>query len=201
MIVIAEQSAIPVAGRSNQKMECHPNAEMRIPPINGPSARPVYTTAVFIPITFPRSWRGKFVVRSGIATEKTMALPSPPSAIPMRRMSKDVDSPAMKNPRNWKEMPAMNMFCFPILSDILPNGKRNIAYAIRKLVCTHPICAAGIAKSEEINGRAMFTPEDIKGVANEAREAVKRSLMSSVRVSWDDCEFCGPFSVSMFINP
>ena len=47
----------------------------------------------------------------------------------------------------------------------------------------------------------MFTPEDIKGVANEARETVKRSLISSVCVSLDDSGICCPFSVSMFINP
>ena len=50
----------------------------------------------------------------------------------------------------------------------------------------------------------MFTPDEIRGVANEARETVKRSLVSWVYVSRDVfCVSCGiwdSFSVSM-INP
>jgi hypothetical protein len=43
---------------------------------------------------------------------------------------------------------------------------------------------AEIAKSKEIYGRAMFTPEEIKGVPKEEAETVRRSVLSSVRVSW-----------------
>jgi hypothetical protein len=119
----------------------------------------------------------------------------------MSSIDKEGENPAIAKPPNWQRIPLRNIFRFPILSDSLPNGKRNTAYIIKKLVCTHPIWVAGIAKCKEIAGRAMFTPEEIRGVPKEENETVRRSAPSSLRVSLGCfsvlCDICHSFFISI----
>ncbi|MCL2459874.1 MAG: hypothetical protein FWF19_00725, partial [Euryarchaeota archaeon] len=59
----------------------------------------------------------------------------------------------------------------------------NTAYISKKLVWIQPILDAEIAKSKEICGRTIFTPEEMRGIAKEENETVRRSPKSCACVS------------------
>jgi hypothetical protein len=69
----------------------------------------------------------------------------------------------------YKRIPRVNIFFLPTISPSLPNGRRKMADASKKLLTTHPILIASACSSFPIAGSARLIEEERNGVRNAAK--------------------------------
>jgi hypothetical protein len=74
-------------------------------------------------------------------------------------------------------IPRRKYLRLPSISATLPKGNRNIAYGRRYAVGTQPSIVAGTPNDTAMRGRAICTPDDMKGAAKEARQTAKRIVV------------------------
>jgi hypothetical protein len=114
-------------------------------------------------------------VRIATAVPKMRADPAPWAK---RRRMTESDEGAKTSRRDERvkiERPMVKIFFRPVMSAILPTGRRKMADARRYAVETQLREMASIENVLPIAGRAMFTAERSKGVMKPARTAMNRA--------------------------
>ena len=76
-----------------------------------------------------------------------------------------------------RNIPMVNIFFLPTISESLPKGTRNIAEERIYEVTTHPVSTAFNSKSLAMAGKTIFVDETIKGVINPLIIAAMRATL------------------------
>ena len=117
------------SGTLIQKIDCHPNASVTTPPINGPVPTPVPTMPPQTPNAIPIFCGGKAARISVRVTGVTIAVPMPCTARAAIRASAFGASAAAIDAMVNSPTPAMKTFCRPNRSPNAPPVNKPTATA------------------------------------------------------------------------